>query len=163
MELSLNWIDNSLIVRGDGFTKFWKASAGPNGLLDFEKLCPVSKSRVRVRKGPDSEQAAAILVLHDQRTLREKTWGTACLARHVIKQDRRWVTFQTAWDPPIELFDQVTQQFPHLIFELEALDRTFKKAWSYMWAGGRRLKEDEGGSEDFRFPWAVEDLDGTDR
>jgi hypothetical protein len=143
-DISSHWIDNCLTVSGSGYTKFWKAAKGPNGLMDFDKLLV---SSVGTSISPS---------LGDLRQYREDLWGTNCQPRQIIRQDPHCLTFQTSWNPPLRLFHQMSKKFPGLVFQLEAFDRLFKKAWQYCWHRGLRLEGNEGGSEDFRFPWALE-------
>jgi hypothetical protein len=76
-------------------------------------------------------------------------WGTRwdCNDGHSLVRGSRenlYATFDTAWSPPIALFDKVAEDFPKLEFGLQYYEMGCDFAGLVQWFDGQRNHEEEG-------------------
>lgn len=135
-----NWCENDLIVEGsrEGLLDFLAFISGPNGVLDFDRICPYPEEFAAL-----DEAAAKWDTTPGERGIRPtdgfnsggyewciEIWGTKWNARRVSveKLDDNsspgacdasvTLHFDTAWSPPSPLIPIVSQRFPDLRFDL---------------------------------------------
>ena len=150
-----NYCENTLTIqsnclKGKSQLKVFKATAKKpvektKSVISFENLLPTPKELNDNPSPPPKNKINKFIRLYgakDWYDWRIKNWGTkwdACepsMAKRVSDTELIYF-FDTAWSPPLELFKEISKQYPDLTFRIEYEERS-------MWfAGDFKVKNGE--------------------
>jgi hypothetical protein len=161
-----NWCENKLTVTGPGLDEFvarargvphaWGADPGEPSALCFHALYPVPPEVLAVGfdggaglSPPDFCTRLADLddypegVRLDGYHWQCLHWGTKWDVDGVeveVAGGRACYRFDTAWSPPVKLFNRVARDFPALTFRLEFFEPGCDFVGHALWRDGRRAE-----------------------
>lgn len=155
-----NWCSNNLSVYGpkdemDKFIEVIKISDGEYNLL--EKLYPTPEDlMIDSSFGKDSPEQISNREMYgyaDWYDWRIAKWGTKwtesdlCLGQeYTVNEDANTGTiafnFETAWSPPLEAFDKISEDWPELLFCIYYEETGMSFCGNAIWKNGRKESEE---------------------
>lgn len=130
-----NWCENRLYIEGDReeISKLKELAEFKEGEFWFSKIVPIPKSLLEVNRDDErTPDAIQNIKLHGYPNWYEwcmANWGCRSLPDndvHVISdcKDSLSLSFLTAWNPPLNLIEEVSKKFPNLSFALHYAEPT---------------------------------------
>lgn len=120
-----NWSYNHMVVNGTTkqLIKLSKQLESDYGVIDFCKIIPQPDNLFTGNLGSKERERCKELGVPNWYDWQVSNWGTkwnACEASREM-QDGTYLTyaFNTAWSPPIPIFEALVEQFPELSFKIE--------------------------------------------
>lgn len=121
-----NWVYNEVEVRGDNLQDFYNKHI-VDGEFDFSTIIPIPLS-------DDEYHGTDILTLNNGGQYRTggvwyewntDNWGTKWNARDTQTDslvENGFVSFQTAWSPPLPVMDALAKMYPNLDFDYKFVE-----------------------------------------
>ena len=170
-----NWVFNELEVRGDNLQDFYNTHI-VDGEFDFSTIIPIPLSDdeyhgTEVRTLNNGEQYRTGGVWYEWNT---DNWGTKWNARETWSDDlveNGFISFQTAWSPPMPVMDALAKLWPEFEFDYKFVE---EQGWggTREYSDGRELitkstdwdipETHEDRIEVFEYCFACEDGDEED-